>query len=345
MDSLPENVAVNGSRDNAFNDFDHFVTPFPERIGTLAGLPYGAAWLLVFACLLSARLFTIFSNSEAWITAIPSTGFAFLPCALGVLIVFYSKLLERFTPVMARLHNQSVARVQDWFAREIKAVFNDKWMTSSGLALTAVYIPVAMQGGFYPEATSSRIVFLVTMAVMSFMGGAMLSVMVGITRLVWRIGRDNIIKVQLFSHPQESIKSVGTLLGKISTSLMAAYFITVLSMVPVTIDFVTMAVTTVFAIVVIVFFIVPQLKIHRIMVENKYNQITMLSSLMEESLSRVKEEPSQENIVQVQRLFDIHRGLSDIDEWPFNHRLFLSVLGSVIVPLVVCAVTFCSNRY
>jgi hypothetical protein len=322
------------------DDLDAIVTPFPERLGSTFKLPYRAVWMMIFSGLLSARLFTIFSNNEPWITAVPSAGFAFLPCALGMLIVFYSKLIEQFTPTMCQFLNRPRDQAREWFETQIRRVFNDKWMISSGVALTAVFIPVVMQGGFYPEAQTSRIAFLVNMGAMSFMGGAMLAVMGGITSMIWCIGHCGMLTIQLFPHPHASIKSIGTLLGKISTSLMAVYFTTVLSMIPVTIDVVTMAVTTLFAGIVILFFIIPQIKIHRIMVENKYNKVAMLSGLVEEALDKVKGEPSQDNIRQIQQLFDIHRSLNEVDEWPFNHKLFLSVLGSVIVPLVVCGVTF-----
>jgi len=325
-------------------DYDKFVTPFPERIGRCLKLPYGAVWMLLFSTLVSARLFTIFIHQEPLPTIIPSIGFAFLPCALGYLIVIYSKLLEQFTPVIQKLLDQSPDDTVNWCQSELKSIFNDKWMISSGLALTIIYLPITMQGGFFPKALPSQMVFLITMAAMSFMGGAMLSVMFGITRFLWKFGQEKCLKILLFSDPTANITSVGNLLGKMAIYLMVVYFITVLSMIPVKIDTVSMILAFVFAIVVVAFFIIPQIKIHDIMVKSKYKRISTLSPIVEQALEALHLEPTKENARHIQHLFDIHRGLNEVDEWPFNHRLLLSVVGSIVVPLIVCLVTFFSNR-
>lgn len=323
--------------------YDYIVTPFPERIGEWLKLPYTAAWLLIFSVFLSIRLFTIFSNGEPLITAIPSAGFIFLPCALGILIVSYSKLLEQFTPIMSELLNCSTKQAALDFEDEIRKIFNDKWMITAGLAFMLLFVPIVRHGGFYPTALTSQIAFLLNMAFMGFMGGAMLTVMVKIVIMVWKIGHSGVLKIQLFCHPHVSINSVGTLLGKISISLMIVYFFTVLSMIPVHIDKLTLSITITFAIVVVAFFIIPQIKIHQIMVANKYGKVSMLSELVEKALDKVKESPTQENISQIQQLFDIHKSLNEIREWPFNLQLLLSVIGSVIIPLIVCFLTFCNN--
>ena len=195
----------------------------------------------------------------------------------------------------------------------------DFWRNSSPFSLTVLAIIVTLIG---------------------FLGGTLLFVILRIAIMIHRIGNIEAIKVSVYQHPLSSIKAVGSLLFRISIIALFVYFfgISMLftgikqhgGMVFIIIAF--------FGAVVVLFFILPQVKIHQIMFKVKHQRLRDFSVHLESALEQVTMDPSQINIQRVRELFEIQKSLNGMGEWPFDLQLLLLLITGIAIPIAVVVI-------
>jgi hypothetical protein len=156
--------------------------------------------------------------------------------------------------------------------------------------------------------------------------------------MVNKLGQIESIKISLYQHPITSIRAVGKLMGKISLATILIYFIGISYHMFTRADNIMIFITIFFGFFVLFFFIFPQAKIHRIMMKVKHQKLRNFSIYLEEALEKVTEDPSRENLLKVKELFDIQHSLSQMGEWPFDTKLFFTILTGIAVPIIAALI-------
>lgn len=325
-------------------DYDYIVTPFHEKLSCFVPLPYPVVWI-IYSCVLLAGHVFLLSDSKETSLLIPHLIMGLLPAFLSVATIWFSKLLERFTPAMLIFIDWPKDKCLQWYDSEVKTIFNNKRMCFSGLTMIVVMLPFVLIGPLMPTHVWPRATFLIIMCTLNFFAGSMIYTMIRIWIMVYKLGNIKEIKVSVYQHPVTSVKAVGKLLSKITMTIIAIYIFGVSYLIFSKPNSLMFFICLFFGIFVMAFFIFPQIKIHTIMSNIKHSRLRKFSVHLEDALQKVTDDPSGGNVQKVRELFEIQQSLNSMGEWPFDTKLILAIITSVGIPLVVVLLQILGNRF
>jgi hypothetical protein len=90
-----------------------------------------------------------------------------------------------------------------------------------------------------------------------------------------------------------------------------------------------------FALVLFVYFLLPQYSIHKMMISTKRDRFEFFSSQMRAALDGPLEVPTDENVSRLKDMLIVHDKLNKMSEWPFGWRELLYIAVIIIIPLIV----------
>lgn len=90
-----------------------------------------------------------------------------------------------------------------------------------------------------------------------------------------------------------------------------------------------------FAFLLFAYFLLPQYRIHKMMISTKNEKIERFSSQMRAAMDRSLEIPTKEKARQIQVMFTVLENLKQMTEWPFGSKEILYLVLIIIIPLVV----------
>jgi hypothetical protein len=83
------------------------------------------------------------------------------------------------------------------------------------------------------------------------------------------------------------------------------------------------------------FFIIPQINIHKIMVREKSMRLASFSRHFEAAMETALHDPSSENMNRLKELFELHQYLGNMHEWPFDTQTLWQLLTALLIPVVL----------
>jgi len=194
----------------------------------------------------------------------------------------------------------------------------------------------------------SQKTYKMVMLPLLFMSGAMLWCLGGITWLTWSLGRKqkraekNIWQtIEIGIHPRlsRSVRDVGKNLWLVAVITGAIYTVIVICMFFARADALSLTISSIFSLVVVTIFIVPQLNMHRLMVRSKYRKMCDLNFQLDNALNELKDNQDAESIEKANAIMELQKGLGDCCEWPYDFRSLDMVVGSVIIPVLMAIFT------
>jgi hypothetical protein len=194
----------------------------------------------------------------------------------------------------------------------------------------------------------SQDTYKMVMLPLLFMSGAMLWCLGGITWLTWSLGRrlkkgeKNIWQsIEIGVHPRlsRSVRDVGKNLWFVAVITGAMYTVIVICMFFARADALSLTISSVFSLVVVTIFIVPQLNMHRLMVRAKYRKMNCLNSQLNNALNELQHCQDTESIEKANAILELQKGLGDCCEWPYDFNSLAMVVGSVIIPVLMAIFT------
>lgn len=317
------------------SDYDYIVTPYQESISNFFHIPFTVFWSLYTAITISIDVFVLFKYQESKEVVIPHIILGFLPGVIAISTIWFSKILENFTPSLFMFIDWTKERTLNWYSAEIRSIFNFKRMALSGFLMAVIMVPLSFQGPLMPIHIIPSASFILMMVSMNFLAGSLIYVLVRICCMVNHLGEIESIKISVYQHPLSSIKAVGKLMGQISMATMLIYILAVSFHIFTRSDPMMISITIFFGIFVLFIFIFPQIKIHKIMSNVKYKKIRCFATYLEDALEKVTEDPSPENVQRVKELFGVQQSLSQMGEWPFETRVLFPILTGIAIPIIV----------
>lgn len=90
-----------------------------------------------------------------------------------------------------------------------------------------------------------------------------------------------------------------------------------------------------FAILLFIYFILPQVSIHRMMTSTKKEKIEMFSSQMNAALEEPFRVPNKENVSYLKDMLLVQNQLNQMCDWPFGIYEIIQIVLILIIPLIV----------
>ncbi len=327
--------------------FDYIVTPFPEKIARILHLPYPVTWLIISGFLFALHAGACYYSGGPLDAVLLLVILALLPSFIACGIIWFSKALERFTPSIFLFIDWPKEKTLEWYKSELWAIFSLKWMVIVGVILSGICLGSMFFNDFWLGLKNlPKMTYGIMIAVIGFLAGGTLYTMIRIAVMINKMGKLEAIKVSIYQHPITSVKAVGNLLSKIALIVIGIYLFGISSV------FIEaglrgkliLGIVGFFGVVVIVFFIFPQIRIHQIMSKVKHMRLREFSRHVEEAFEHVTTEPSRDNIQRVRELFDIQESLSEMGEWPFDSRYLFLIITGIAIPLIVVLLQIICDR-
>lgn len=101
-----------------------------------------------------------------------------------------------------------------------------------------------------------------------------------------------------------------------------------------------MLTTVFFGVFIIVYYVVPQVNIHKFLVELKRSRLKVLVEQIDRSFDKVSSAPTPENISQLRDLFHLQNIVNGKRSWSFGAGELLMLIGSIIIPLMLFFINY-----
>lgn len=321
------------------HDFDEIVTPIAERIPVYFHAHYIVFWFIIGIIFTSVHttitgLYEGTNISKLW----PSISLGMLPFVIVIINIYFSKILEEFTPSLILILKWKSETTLTWYSNQIKMIFSDKNMFFSGLITNVIFLPMSFFGPIFPSKPISQASFIITIIFINFASGGLLYSLFMMIRMIHSLGKTNAVTIPIYQHPITSIKAVGHLMTKISLSVLMIFVYGTSYTIYCDNDIITIGTTIASGIIVLTIFIFPQVQTHKIMSKVKHERLIQFSSHLEKALQDITSDPSSQNLSQIKELFAIQKSLNSMNEWPFDTKMLLSILSSIAIPIIAIAV-------
>jgi hypothetical protein len=309
--------------------------------------PYPVTWLAIGLTGGGVAYLTVLLSGGTlqWILGL-ALGYAAVVVFAGTAIIWVWNSLNRLLTPMLHFIALPRAEIVAWHFKQMRAIFNTSGMTLTGL--TVVVLGMASfvfqcQWFSWPVVwfgtDLANLVVVVVASTVFWLAGTALWMLVRLALMVITLSKLPLI-LRAFQDPVCGICVLGRLFLRISLILVSGYTL--------------MAVTAMYlspfrclpsqshfvlgwlafgAVIVLAFFIVPQYGIHVAMVRAKHEKLHVLAAYLSSTFEEVISNPKPERTEHVEKLVELHSYLNKMPEWPFDTKVFASVISAIILPV------------
>lgn len=148
------------------------------------------------------------------------------------------------------------------------------------------------------------------------------------------------IKVSSYQVRGTGLQALGRTYFRMAIFLSASYFVMVGIAIfsPFTMSLLVLGWLAIGAVTIFLFFLLPQMGIHRIMAEVKYKKLDAFSIHLDEALEQSISTPTPENMQRLKELFELQQHLKNMNEWPFEFSMVWQLITALIIPLGMAVV-------
>jgi hypothetical protein len=308
------------------------------KIQNITMLPFPLAWIL-FALISFLVGYVIIKLENDHINAfrliiIDST----LIAALANSVVFYEKLLDEVADNLHYLLDESEEISKNW----IKYYYNDIFWSNknivTGFLLGALSIVLSISSGLELFNTLIGKIYLLTLSfLIGFFGGSMFWTMIGFARLTSDLGKKVQIKTSIFDSKASVLRTASSILWKVSITASFVYILGISSyLICITKLFLVNLLTIVFfGVFIVLYFIIPQVNIHKKLSGIKSQRIKSLVDQIDNTFDKVSSSPTPENINQLKELFHLQAIVNGKKSWSFGANELIILIGTVLIPLFI----------
>ncbi|UCG87819.1 MAG: hypothetical protein JSW71_04535 [Gemmatimonadota bacterium] len=310
-------------------------------------LPFPLPWVMIAAALLGVA-YTIVSFYEPDLQAVwPLVLQAVLIAAIANAVVYCEMLLDEVADAFPQLLDDAPERTRQWLRQWYDNIFWSSKNIITGLVLAAVAAVTGTEVVLhFFHSVPGRACGFFFICTIGFLGGSMLWTMIGIARLMASLGSSVSIAPSIFDSSTSAVRAASSVLWKVSLAAAILYVLSIAIrlLCPAERSSLSLALTAVFGAFIVLYFIIPQVNIHKTLVRLKRERLGTLVKQIDDTFDRVAVSPTRENISQLRDLFDLQRVINGKRSWSFGTPELLVLLGTIIVPLSLFALKCLLNE-
>ncbi len=269
-------------------------------------------------------------------------------CLAMVEIVWSKRGFQELSPAITAIINTTRrGAVHRWYMRTIGKMYNPTACLVTALFVIPLLITVTHLIGWNSWLQSRLLRRYDTVFQTILLSAAASSQwpFANISIFVSRLSRKS-LQVNFYAHPRDSIMSFGPFLLKIAlgglilTTLLAVAAYSSPLHIPVSVHLM-------FIIVYLwagYWFFSTQGAIHKCMVEQKRDNLKIVSERLMSLLRIVKEDPSPEKVRDFEQLKVLYEEFRKLPEWPFRTETVLTLATGIIVPITVTVIQLVASR-
>lgn len=317
------------------------ITSYPEKIVRFIPLP---AWLSTIILWEFIFLIDYFVANSVQGSSSATFLFGFIILffiSINVNAITCSKELVKLLPHLHSFIDVPAETLEDWYYRQLEDCYMGWKPLASGLLIATAagvtldplmreVVPESDVLYFYRHAYHSVGYFFLGIALWALVRAATVPIEMAKFK----------IKVSSYQVRGSGLQALGRAYFRMALYLATSFFVMVGIAIfsPFTASMIVLAWLAVGAITIFLFFVVPQMGIHKIMAEVKYKKLDAFSTHLDNALDQSIENPSPENMQRLKELFELQQHLKGINEWPFELSMVWQLITALIIPLGMAAV-------
>ncbi|MBU2623116.1 MAG: hypothetical protein KKD92_12445 [Proteobacteria bacterium] len=308
------------------------------KIQNFTRLPFPLAWILISLILLLIGYAVITIENEPINAMRLIILNSVLIAAIANSVVFYEKLLDDVADNLHSLLDEPNEKTKKWITYYYTEVFWSGKNIVAGLILGSICLlaSINVNSEVY-LSINGKIYSLFTAFIIGFFGGSMFWTMIGIARLTSDLGKEVQIKTSIFDSKTSLLHTASSVLWKVSITASVVYILGVSSyfFCSIKLSLVNFLIILIFGIFIVLYFIVPQINIHKTLVRIKSQRLKSLVDQIDITFDKVSANPTPENINQLKELFHLQSVVNGKKIWSFGTNELLILIGTVLVPLFI----------
>ncbi|MBN1883997.1 MAG: hypothetical protein JW876_00570 [Candidatus Krumholzibacteriota bacterium] len=299
--------------------------PFPLPWIIIAGILFLIGWALVFFSGENSNTLRLLALESALIAAIANS------------VVFFEMLLDDIASNVSTLLNEEEDRAKEWISDWYQNIFWSRKNMLVGLFLGSicfflhVFVNISVFHSMTVKIYSSFNIFVI-----GFLGGSMFWTMLGIAGLTNSLGKDVNIKASIFDSKTSFLRLASSMIWKVSLTASSVYILGIsMYFFCLQINEYILAIVMIFGAIILLYYILPQINIHKTLLEIKHSKLQSLVKQIDLAFDNVAAQPTAENINQLRDLFHLQDIVNGKRSWAFGIGELLKLIGSVLIPLLL----------
>lgn len=310
-------------------------------------LPFPLAWVLIAAALLVIGYAIVVSCEPDTRVLRLLILQAVLIAAIANAVVYSELLLDEVADAFPGLLDEQQDKTQEWVRHWYQDIFWSKKNILVGLALGALVGVTSTETvpRFFESAIGRCCGYFFACAI-GFLGGSMLWTMLGIARLMASLGSDVSIAPSIFDSSTSALRAASSVLWKVSLTAAVLYVlgVSIRVLCPAERGLLNVVMTGSFGVFVVLYFIIPQVNIHKTLVRLKRSRLSALVEQIDNTFDKVADSPTSENIGQLRDLFELQRVINGKKSWSFGVGELLALIGTILIPLSLFVINYFVRR-
>lgn len=256
----------------------------------------------------------------------------------AVIIEFCNREMQRFFPRLLTFVSEPPETIRQWYLKNL----HNAYMSRSSFVCGALFGILGTISVFeliitLSEGIPALIAFRAVASILGFfLMGTGIWAIFAIIRTIHELSGLR-IDVKLLAIGNDSVMALGTLFLRMSLALSGVYILIVLSSIfgntitsPAVLFWHGIAIIS-----ILLFFIVPQYRIHKIMINEKNQRLQSFTLYLEKTMNESLNEPSVEKLQHLKELFELKNHLSEMHEWTFRSGTISQLISVLIIPLML----------
>lgn len=308
------------------------------KIQTFTRIPFPLAWIIIVLIFFLVGYAIIVLKNEKINALRLIVLYSILIAAIANSVVFYEKLLDEMADNLHYLLDEPEEKSKNWINHYYTEIFWSNKNIIVGLILGSICLLTSISSNLEVFGSLAGQIYLSALLFfIGFFGGSMLWTMIGFAKLTSALGKEVQIKTSIFDSKTSLLRTASAVLWKVSiiascvyTLGVSAYFFCSLQL-----NSVNLLIILVFGVFIMLYFIIPQLNIHKTLSEIKSQRLKSLVEQIDISFDKVSSSPSPDNISQLKELFHLQTIVNGKKTWSFGTSELLILIGTILVPLLV----------
>lgn len=250
-------------------------------------------------------------------------------------------MLIKLFPQLIRFIEEDKEKLKRWYESKLKSCYEGVWPLAFG-----VIISIAAITSIYPLVTNLTLSTdfplyyrMSYLALGFFFLGISLWALIKVALIPMELTRMK-LKVSINQFSGNGLQALGSSFLKMSLSIAVSFILIVGTAIvaPFEKNLIVLIWLGVAAFLIFGFFLVPQIGIHRVMVNEKTNRMFSFTHHLEDAMDRTLKDPSAENMQRLKELFEVQNHLKGMNEWPFDFNSVWQLLTALIIPIILAAI-------
>jgi len=260
-----------------------------------------------------------------------------LIAAIANAVVYYEMILNTAMESAPIFLDEKPDKVEIWKNKWYHNIFKLSSNISTGMALSIICLAAGYKGYASSGSIPKAIYFCTSSALIGFIGGSMLWVMLQASRMTSSLGKSVKIQVSIFNSETSTMNIVTHLMWKIAFIASAVYVLGISAYFGLNKEMsnIVYIIAVAFGVFVVLYFIIPQINIHKTLLNLKRERLRKLVDQIDKTFDEVATGSTLDNISRLRDLFNLQRTLNGKSSWAFGTKELILLLSTVLVPLGV----------